>query len=183
MNLKSRVKIQKRVVLLVKQKNQPLSQYSEILNLFTPFFVIRSSGWQELQEHFCPTPTMKYLFLTIALLFGVFALQAQTYSLKGTLREAGKSEPISYANVLLLRLPDSTQVAGTISEVDGQFEISSIKGGIYLFKVQYLGYQTLFKTLDIQTDTQLGTLSLREEEKALSEVIVAASRATGSQKK
>ena len=182
MNLKSRVKIQKRVVLLVKQKNKPLSQYSKILNLLTPFFVIRSSGWQELQEHFCPTPTMKYLFLTIALFFGVFALQAQTYSLKGTLREAGKSEPISYANVLLLRLPDSTQVAGTISEVDGQFEISSIKGGIYLFKVQYLGYQTLFRTLDIQTGTQLGTLSLREEEKALSEVIVAASRATGSQK-
>jgi hypothetical protein len=182
MNLKSRVKIQKRVVLLVKQKNQPLSQYSEIQNLLTPFFVIRSSGWQELQEHFCPTPTMKYLFLTIALLFGVFALQAQTYSLKGTLQEAGKSEPISYANVLLLRLPDSTQVTGTISEVDGQFELSLIKEGIYLVKIQYLGYQTLFKTLEIESDLQLGILYLREEEQALSEVIVAARRATGSQK-
>ena len=104
---------------------------------------------------------MKYLFLTIALLFGVLGLQAQTYTLKGTVREAGKSEPIPYANILLLRVYDSTQVAGTISEVDGQFEIPSIKGGIYLFKIQYLGYQTLFKTLDIQSDTQLGTLSLR----------------------
>ncbi|MEY3643870.1 MAG: hypothetical protein RLZZ207_564 [Bacteroidota bacterium] len=44
MDLKSRVKIQKRVVLLVKQKNKPLSQYSEFLNLFTPLFVIRNSG-------------------------------------------------------------------------------------------------------------------------------------------
>jgi len=76
------VKIQKKFLLLVKPKNQPLSQYSEILNLFTPFFVIRSSGWQELQERFCPTPTMKYLFLTIALFFGLLELQAQTYSLK-----------------------------------------------------------------------------------------------------
>ena len=169
--------------MLVKPKNKPLSQYSEIQNLFTRFFVSRNSGWQELQEHFCPTPTMKYLLLTISLFFGLLELQAQTYSLKGTVLEAGKSEPIAYANILLLRVSDSTQVAGTISEVDGQFEINSIKEGIYLFKIQYLGYQVLFKTLDIQSDTQLGTLSLREEEQALSEVVVAASRATGTQKR
>jgi hypothetical protein len=125
---------------------------------------------------------MKYLLLTIALFFGLLGVQAQTYSLKGTLLEAGKSEPIAYANILLLRVSDSTQVAGTISEVDGQFEINSIKEGVYLFKIQYLGFQVLYRTLDIQSDTQLGTLSLREEEQALSEVIVAARRATGSQK-
>ncbi|MFZ9236932.1 MAG: carboxypeptidase-like regulatory domain-containing protein, partial [Algoriphagus sp.] len=126
---------------------------------------------------------MKYLFITIILFFGVLGLQAQTYSLRGTLLEAGKSQPISYANVLLLRVSDSTQVAGTISDVDGQFEITSIKEGIYLFKVQYLGYQTQFRTLEIQADLQLGTLSLREEEQALSEVVVAASRAAGAQKR
>ena len=125
---------------------------------------------------------MKYLLLTIALFFGLLGVQAQTYSLKGTVLEAGKSEPIPYANILLLRVSDSTQVAGTISEVDGQFEINSIKEGVYLFKIQYLGFQVLYRTLDIQSDTQLGTLSLREEEQALSEVIVAARRATGSQK-
>jgi hypothetical protein len=37
-------KILKKEELLVKQKNKPLSQYSEILNLFTPLFVIRNSG-------------------------------------------------------------------------------------------------------------------------------------------
>ena len=125
---------------------------------------------------------MKYLLISITLFFSVQWMQAQTYTLKGTLLEAGKSEPIPYANILLLRVSDSSQVAGTISEVDGQFEISSIKGGLYLFKVQYLGYQTLIRTLEIQADLQLGALSLREEEQALSEVIVAARRATGSQK-
>ncbi|MDA0314458.1 MAG: outer membrane beta-barrel protein [Bacteroidetes bacterium] len=126
---------------------------------------------------------MKYLFLTIALFFVVLGLQAQTYSLKGTVLEAGKSEPIAYVNILLLRVSDSTQVAGTISEVDGQFEIKSIKEGIYLFKIQYLGYQILFRTLDLQSDTQLGILFLREEEQALSEVVVAANRAAGAQKR
>ena len=117
------MKIQKKFLLLVKPKNQPLSQYSAILNLFTRFFVIRNSGLQELQEHFCPTPTMKYLFLTIALFFGLLELQAQTYSLKGTVLEAGKSEPIAYANILLLRVSDSTQVAGTISKGDGRRQV------------------------------------------------------------
>ena len=88
---------------------------------------------------------MKYLLISITLFFSVQWMQAQTYTLKGILLEAGKSEPIPYANILLLRVSDSSQVAGTISEVDGQFEISSIKGGLYLFKVQYLGYQTLIR--------------------------------------
>lgn len=125
---------------------------------------------------------MKYLSLTLTLFFSLQWIQAQTYSIQGTLLDARKSDPISYANVLLLRLSDSSQVGGTISELDGQFEISSIKEGIYLFKVQYLGYQTLLRTLEIQSDLQLGILPLKEEEQALSEVVVAARRATGSQK-
>ena len=126
---------------------------------------------------------MKYLILTITLFFFMLGLQAQTYSLKGTILDASKSEPIPYANILLLRVADSTQVAGTISEVNGKFEIPSIKGGSYLYKIQYLGYQTLFRTLEIQSDVQLGTLMLREEAQALSEVIVAASRSAGTQKR
>ena len=169
--------------MLVKPKNQPLSQYSKILNLFTPFFVIRSSGWQELQEHFCPTPTMKYLFLTIALFFGVLGLQAQTFTIKGKVLEAGKTVPIAYANILLLRVSDSTQVTGTISEVDGEFALTSVKEGTYLFKIQYLGYEALFRSLDLRADLDMGGLSLKEEAKALSEVVVAASRAAGAQKR
>lgn len=126
---------------------------------------------------------MKFLYLSIALFFGILDIQAQTYGLKGTVLEARKTEPIAYANILLLRISDSTQVAGTITEADGKFEINSIKEGVYLLKIQYLGYQIFLKTLDIQSDTQLETLFLQEEEQALSEVIVAARRATGSQKR
>jgi hypothetical protein len=101
LNLKTRMEIQKRVVMLVKPKNQPLSQYSEILNLFTPFFVIRSSGSQELQEHFCPTPTMKYLFLTIALFFGCLGFRHKpTVSREPYLRRANPNPfptPTSYS--------------------------------------------------------------------------------------
>ena len=49
---------------------------------------------------------MKYLLISITLFFSVQWMQAQTYTLKGTLLEAGKSEPIPYANILLLRHTD-----------------------------------------------------------------------------
>jgi hypothetical protein len=126
---------------------------------------------------------MKYLLLTIALFFGLLELQAQTFTIKGKVLEAGKAVPIPYANILLLRVSDSTQVTGTISEVDGEFALSSVKEGVYLFKIQYLGYEALFRSLDLRADLDMGALPLKEEAKALSEVVVAASRATGAQKR
>ena len=56
------MKIQKKVLLLVKPKNQPLSQYSEILNHFTPFFVIRSSG-SDLYDAVKDTPDLEFLMI------------------------------------------------------------------------------------------------------------------------
>lgn len=126
---------------------------------------------------------MNNLLLTIALFFGVLGLQAQTFTIKGKVLEAGKAVPIPYANILLLRVTDSTQVTGTISEVDGEFALSSVKEGTYLFKIQYLGYEAFFKTLNLRTDLDLGALSLKEEARALSEVVIAASRAAGAQKR
>jgi hypothetical protein len=125
---------------------------------------------------------MKY-FLPLLFLFGSISLgYSQTYSVKGNIQEYGKQDAIPYANVLLLSVTDSAQVAGTISDLDGEFELNGIRNGDYLFKIQYLGYQNYFKLLRVNTNIDLGTLSIREETTALSEVIVAARRATGTQK-
>ncbi|MBC6365888.1 TonB-dependent receptor [Algoriphagus sp. AK58] len=125
---------------------------------------------------------MKYLVLFLFALVTLFNANAQTFSVKGKVFEFGKDDPIPYANVLLLSVSDSSQVAGSITEMDGEFEISGIREGQYLFKIQYLGYQSFFKTLLIESNQDLGKISLKEEATALSEVVVAARRATGSQK-
>ena len=76
----------------------------------------------------------------ITLVFVCFILSgtawAQTFTVKGKVLEAGKTDPIPYANILLLTVSDSSQVAGTISDIDGEFEISGVRDGDYLFKVQ-----------------------------------------------
>lgn len=122
----------------------------------------------------------------ITLVFVCFILSgtawAQTFTVKGKVLEAGKTDPIPYANILLLTVSDSSQVAGTISDIDGEFEISGVRDGDYLFKVQYLGYQNYFKSLRVNSNIDLGTINIREEATALGEVVVAARRSTGAQR-
>ena len=125
---------------------------------------------------------MKYLLL-ILFSFGTICLGfSQSHTVKGKIFEYGKQDPIPYANVLLLSVSDSSQVYGTISEGDGEFEIANVREGNYLFKIQYLGYQNYFKTLEVNSNIDLGTISIQEEATALSEVVVSTRRSTGTQK-
>lgn len=124
---------------------------------------------------------MKYL-VAILFVLSSLPLAAQTFSVKGKVFEYGKTDPIPYANVLLLTVSDSSQVSGTITEIDGEFELTGIREGQYLFKIQYLGYQNYFKTLLVSSNQDLGKISLKEEATALNEVVVAARRSTGTQR-
>ncbi|MGX7835829.1 carboxypeptidase-like regulatory domain-containing protein, partial [Campylobacter fetus subsp. venerealis] len=84
--------------------------------------------------------------------------------------------------VLVQNLPDSVQVDGMISDMDGEFEITNIKEGEYLLKIQYLGYENLFKSIHVARNMDLGVLNLQEESTDLEEVTISARRAQGEQK-
>ena len=60
-------------------------------------------------------------FLCICLL-ATFALQAQTFTGKVV---DEKSQPLPYANVVLLSLPDSAFVTGTVSDESGAFTLKA----------------------------------------------------------
>ncbi len=125
---------------------------------------------------------MKYLLSTLLFVGTILSGFSQTYSLKGKVQDNGTRQGVPYANILLLTLTDSAQVSGMITDQEGVFEISNIREGDYLLKVQYLGYQNVFKTLQISGDLDLGIIGISEEATALSEVVVAARRSTGSQR-
>ncbi|AMQ56548.1 TonB-dependent receptor [Algoriphagus sanaruensis] len=125
---------------------------------------------------------MKYLFALVFVWLGCGLVQAQTFNVKGKILESGKNDPIPYANVLLLTVSDSAQVSGTISDLDGEFELTGVRNGDYLFKIQYLGYQNYFKQVRVNQNLDLGAIFVKEEATALNEVVVAARRATGSQR-
>jgi hypothetical protein len=125
---------------------------------------------------------MKYLFLFLSVLCTVTVAHAQSYTVKGRVFEYGKQNPIPYANILLLSVSDSAQVYGTISEIDGEFEMSNVRQGTYLFKIQYLGFRDLFRTLNVNDNQDLGTLSVQEVATELGEVVISTRRSTGNQK-
>ncbi len=126
---------------------------------------------------------MKYLVYLFFFFLGLGQSYAQTYSIKGVVKESGNGEAVPNASVLIQRLPDSVQVDGMISDLDGIFEITGIRPGDYLLKVQYLGFQTLNRDFNLSGDLDFGTLTMREEATALEEVTISARRSSGTQKR
>ena len=59
----------------------------------------------------------------------------------GTLRDQGTRQPVPFANVLLLRLPDSTLAGNTQTAENGTFTLATIPFGRYLLRAEALGYR------------------------------------------
>lgn len=73
------------------------------------------------------------------LLFVFIATNSLAQSnLKGEIKDHNNEAAIG-ANVLLIALPDSQQVAGNTANAQGKFEFSSLKAGNYFLKISYMG--------------------------------------------
>ncbi|MCZ6821160.1 MAG: carboxypeptidase regulatory-like domain-containing protein, partial [Calditrichaeota bacterium] len=60
--------------------------------------------------------------------------------ISGNVYDKNRQEPLEYANIVVYEQSDSTQVTGTVSNVDGDFRIERIRPGLYYVKVRYIGY-------------------------------------------
>jgi hypothetical protein len=56
----------------------------------------------------------------------------------------GKQEALPFVNVLILSVNDSSQVTGTVTDIDGNFGFTGIRQGDYILKVQYIGFPGFF---------------------------------------
>ena len=109
--------------------------------------------------------TLKQLFLICCGLIYACTLSAQNMTGKVTDEQ---QQPLSYANVVFLSLPDSAFVAGAVSGEDGSFSLSA-EGGKGVLKVSCIGYTTLYK--DCGPGEQL-SLQLKADAQLLDEVVV-----------
>lgn len=102
---------------------------------------------------------MKRLSTCILLLATAICASGQTLTGKVTDEQ---QQPLSYANVVFLSLPDSAFVAGAVSGENGSFSLSA-EGGKGVLKVSCMGYTTLYKecgpgeqlSLQLKADAQL----------------------------
>ena len=125
---------------------------------------------------------MKYSLIFFLFFSSFVTGLSQNYSIKGKVIDARSKESIPNATILLLNFSDSIQVDGMISDLDGNFTLDNIKEGEYLMKVQYLGFENLFRNIQLQAELDLGNLMIRETATALGEVTISARRSTGTQK-
>jgi outer membrane receptor protein involved in Fe transport len=118
------------------------------------------------------------LLLTI---LGPSQLSAQTLGeVSGTLRDQSTRQPLPFANVLLLRLPDSVVVANTQTTENATFALTKLPLGRYALRAEALGYRPARRpiALDAATPTlRLGEWLVAPAAVQLGGVVVQAEKA------
>lgn len=124
---------------------------------------------------------MRYLFTTISLLvLTTAACFAQFGSIKGTIKDTKNNEAIIGATVQLI---GATSPLGSVTDVEGNFEIQKVPAGSYKVQISYVSYAT--KEIDnvrVEADkSTLITTALAEDNKTLQEVVVKGQRQTNTE--
>lgn len=93
-------------------------------------------------------------FLTIAalsLLCGGPIMAQSKYNISGSIIDKETNDAIISGTVQLINLPDSSFSAGVVTDTQGAFNFKNIAKGKYAIKVSYIGYQTKYVDLDLNT--------------------------------
>lgn len=79
------------------------------------------------------------LFLSLIALSNT--LSSQSVKVYGVITNVLNNEPIPFANIII----EGTSI-GTISDINGNYEILKLPAGSYNFKCSYIGYDTNIKS-------------------------------------
>lgn len=113
---------------------------------------------------------MKSLLLLILLFTN--QLIAQSNFITGGVIDSKTNEPLSSANILLYRLPDSS-ITGTTTGRNGRFRLENLDPGLYILSVKYLGYKTHTTNIEVTNRAiDLGTLGMDQDSIQIDQVIV-----------
>jgi hypothetical protein len=111
--------------------------------------------------------------LLLCYLAGAFGSQDYTQTIRGTVTDAVTGFPLIGANVVLLH---SDPLVGTITDVNGHFEMTGVPLGRQALEITYVGYYPKVIPNILLTSGKEAVLNIRLEEKAIEmeEVVVKA---------
>lgn len=115
---------------------------------------------------------MRKFFLSCILASVACLTQAQ--AIKGYVYSADNN-PVEFANVMLLSLPDSALVKGGITYTEGLYSFENIAPGKYYIKATYVGYREGGLEVLVQEGDQeiwIDNITISEETEELDEVVV-----------
>ncbi|MFB9079852.1 TonB-dependent receptor domain-containing protein [Flavobacterium procerum] len=121
---------------------------------------------------------MKKSNVLIFLLLPLFCLAQSTVKLKG--KVSSQTALLEWADVSILD-SEGKIIDGTTTQKDGVFELS-LKKGIYKLEITLLGFAEYKNKIDIERDTDLGTITLIENTTNLGEVVIQSRKNTIEQK-
>ena len=135
---------------------------------------------------------MKRLLFLCAVLFSITAVHAtdpapetdKTGTISGKVLDATLKEPLPYVNIIIKNTSGKI-LNGGITLDDGTFEIKKIIEGNIIVSVQYIGYKTYNKEVNIgkgNYKVNLGNIFLEEKVEDLDEITVIAEVSTIQQK-
>jgi uncharacterized membrane protein YgcG len=123
----------------------------------------------------------KFLFLlglmTFVIVQSVYPQSQKPVTISGTIYESSAKSPLEFASVSLLTVKDSTLVKGGITNSKGVFSFNNVTPGTYKLRLSFLGYNTIRKTVNIQSASgiqNLGNFTLEEGKSLMSEVVITA---------
>lgn len=125
-----------------------------------------------------------FFFLFLVNFTATFA-QVTKVSLSGIIKNQRDKTVLSYVNVQLLKESDSTFIAGTVSNHEGRYTITSITPGHYILKYSYLGYTDIKNAIflgSLSPNLEVPVVELTEESTILEGAIVTGSKAEISSK-
>ncbi len=104
----------------------------------------------------------------------LLTLSSLAQIIKGKVVDASTKKPIEFATIALYKQGESTPHKGSISDLNGQFSITSVQAGYYAIELSYLGYASLRKDSIhmLEGTLNLGTLSLEVDKQILEEAII-----------
>ncbi len=105
-------------------------------------------------------------------------------SVSGKVLDAKLNEPLPYVNVII-KTPSGEIITGGITDENGNFKITKIPEGNATVSIQYIGYKTINKTINITKNNyniKLGNIMLEEDAESLDEITIVAEVSTIQQK-
>ena len=98
----------------------------------------------------------------------------------GTILEKGTEQPMEYANIVLYSIMDSSIVAGTVTDDNGNFKLNNVRFGKFYAIANFIGFnKTLIQDIRInpkQKEVNLGTIYLEAASTSLEGVEIVADK-------
>jgi hypothetical protein len=111
--------------------------------------------------------------------------QLKSQSIHGIIQD-GNGKALQFANVLLLKSADSSLVKGMITDALGKYSFDNIKNGNYLVTATFTGmtqvYSQIFEITQDKKQIDAGTISLKNADVQLKNVVVAIKKPMFEQK-